>query len=108
MYRLATHERLFPPWRSPPQLALFPATVWDVPLPVKFIFFRDIVLVPINSTPLLVVCWTVPPDPAVVPPPVTVNPPLPAVFKMIPLAGPPAPVPAEMLRKVKPLAPIVV
>src|SRR5262245_9158101 len=51
----------------------------------------------------------VPPEPAVVPVPVTERPPdVPVVLRMMPLVGPLAAVPELMLRKVKPLAPMVV
>ncbi|MBK7473434.1 MAG: hypothetical protein IPI73_25140 [Betaproteobacteria bacterium] len=89
-----------------PRLAHVAATSWtDCALLVKFMFVSVMLLALTNSAPRVVVFWMVPPVPAVVPVPVTVNAPLePVVLRMIPLAPPLA----EMLRKVSPLAPMVV
>src|SRR3954468_3277516 len=77
------------------------------PVLMRFIDDRLTDCVLVNTMPLPVVFWIVPPEPAP-PVPDTVRPPLaPVVFRMIPFVGPLA-VPAEMLRNFRPLAPIVV
>ena len=54
-------------------------------------------------------CWIVPPEPAVLPLPVTVRPPaLPVLISEMPRAGPELDVPAEIDWKLSPDAPIVV
>ena len=62
----------------------------------------------VSDIPAPVLCWIVPPDPAL-PDPRTDRPPLePVLLSTMPLAGPDAPVPAEMLLNFRPLAPMVV
>src|SRR5258706_8838728 len=101
MLRLATHWRLLPPIRSPPQFALAPATVWAVPLPGRFMFFSVMLLEVANFRPLAVQLWIVPPEPAVVPVPLTVKLPV-AALTFTPFPSPLA------LRAWKVYAPVAV
>src|SRR5260221_8481641 len=87
MLRLATHWRLLPPSRSPPQVAAAPATVCAVPFALRFMFFSVMLLEVANFRPLAVQFWIVPPLPAVVPVPLTVNEPV-AALTFTPLLAP--------------------
>ncbi len=73
---------------------------------VKFMFLSESALVELNSAPRVLMFWMVPPEPSVVPVPVTVRPPLPPAvpveFRMMPLLAPLT----EMLWNVRPLPPI--
>ena len=87
-------------WIAPLQLELSTAGVAhrlaDVLEFVKFIFLSVTLVQEINSAPLLVMFWMVPPDPAVVPVPVTWKLPV-ALFIDIPLVAPLA----EILLKIQ-------
>ena len=72
----AMQLRLFPLRRLPPHWAELPATVCVWALFGRFMFVSVMFDPLITSTPLLVLFWIVPPLPAVVPVPVTVNEPL--------------------------------
>ena len=95
-----------------PELSAAPQTPPSIRLAlVKVILLSRIIAAEVISTPRAVMLWMVPPDPLVVPVPVTVRPPVePVVFSTMPLAGSAAAVllPAEMLRKFRSPAPMVV
>jgi len=72
---------------------------------VRFMFLSDVPFADVSWIPLPVLFWIVPPEPAVVPTPVTVSPPLePVVFSTTPFTPPFE----EMLWNVRPLPPMVV
>src|SRR5262249_43379351 len=110
MFKLVTDTvdtllMLMPAWAALLKVGL--SMLFTVPLPllglVKFMFESERLLVDVNSAPCTVF-WMVPPEPAVVPIPVTVRPPLdPVLLSTMPLTAPFA----EMLWNVTLAAPIV-